>query len=120
MNINTRIYLNSNDHSNIKATANITLDDCFAVKGIKVMEGNGKLFISMPSRKIGDGYKEDCFPVTKEFRDQLNTAVMDSYKEKLENTQKQASQLSDQENHDDQSDQPDNESQNNQNLNISM
>lgn len=67
-----------------RAYASATIDECFAVRGIKVVEG-GKdgLFVSMPSRKTVDGYKEVCFPVTAEFRDQLHSAVLDAYQQAL-------------------------------------
>ena len=68
----------------IRAYASATLDGCFAVRGIKVVEGGRDgLFVSMPSRKTTDGYKEVCFPVTAEFRDQLHNAVMDAYQQAL-------------------------------------
>lgn len=68
-----------------RAYASATIDGCFAVRGIKLVEG-GKdgLFVSMPSRKTQDGYKEICFPVTAEFRSQLYGAVMDAYHQALE------------------------------------
>ena len=42
----------------IRAYASATIAGCFAVRGIKIVEG-GKdgLFMSMPSRKTQDGYK---------------------------------------------------------------
>lgn len=69
----------------IRAYASATIDGCLAVRGIKIVEG-GKdgLFVSMPSRKTQDGYKEICFPVTAEFRNQLYGAVMDAYHQALE------------------------------------
>ena len=64
----------------IRAYASATIDGCFAVRGIKVVEGGRDgLFVSMPSRKTTEGYKEVCFPVTAEFREQLHNAVMDAY-----------------------------------------
>lgn len=63
-----------------RAYASATIDGCFAVRGIKVVEGGRDgLFVSMPSRKTQDGYKEVCFPVTAEFREQLHGAVLDAY-----------------------------------------
>ena len=64
----------------IRAYASATIDGCFGVRGIKVVEG-GKdgLFVAMPSRKTQDGYKDICFPVTAEFRSQLYSAVLDTY-----------------------------------------
>ena len=43
----------------IRAYASATIAGCFAVRGIKIVEG-GKdgLFMSMPSRKTQDGYKD--------------------------------------------------------------
>lgn len=65
-----------------RAYASATIDGCFAVRGIKIVEGGRDgLFVSMPSRKTVDGYKEICFPVTAEFRDQLHKAVMDAYQQ---------------------------------------
>ena len=46
----------------IRAYASATIAGCFAVRGIKIVEG-GKdgLFMSMPSRKTQDGYKDIWF-----------------------------------------------------------
>ncbi len=68
----------------IRAYASATIDDCLAVRGIKVIEGGRDgLFVSMPSRKTENGYKEICFPVTKEFREQLHNAVLDAYQQAI-------------------------------------
>ena len=64
----------------IRAYASATIDGCFAVRGIKVVEGGRDgLFVSMPSRKTVDGYKEVCFPVTAEFRSEFHNAVLDAH-----------------------------------------
>ena len=66
----------------IRAYASATVDGCLGIRGIKVVEGGRDgLFVSMPSRKTENGYKEICFPVTKEFREQLHKAVLDSYQQ---------------------------------------
>ena len=50
-----------------RAYASATIDGCFAVRGIKVVEGGRDgLFVSMPSRKTQEGYKEVCFAITGE------------------------------------------------------
>lgn len=72
------------EKSGIRAYASATIGKCFAVRGIKIVEGGEDgLFISMPSRKTQDGYKDICFPVTAEFREQLNSAVLEAYKSAL-------------------------------------
>ena len=69
----------------IRGYASATIDSCFAIRGIKVVEGGERgLFVSMPSRKTTEGYKEVCFPVTAEFREQLHNVVLSSYQQALE------------------------------------
>jgi stage V sporulation protein G len=47
----------------------------------------------MPSYKAGNGeYKDICFPVTKEFREQLSNAVIDAYHQALAQSQSQNQQ----------------------------
>ncbi|MDE7194931.1 MAG: SpoVG family protein, partial [Oscillospiraceae bacterium] len=65
--------------SKAKAVATVTVNDEFVLKGIKVFEGENGLFAAMPSRKVGNDYQEVMFPITKEAREQLNNAVLESY-----------------------------------------
>ncbi len=67
----------------IKGTASVNINGAFAVRGIKIMEGSNGLFVSMPSYKSGDGYKDICFPVTSECRKQLNDAVLQAYEQAI-------------------------------------
>lgn len=78
---------------NIRALASVNLNDCFAIRNVKVMDSTKGLFIAMPSYKAGNGeYKDICFPVTKEFREQLNNAVIDAYHQALTQSQAQNQQ----------------------------
>jgi stage V sporulation protein G len=75
---------------NIRAYASINLNDCFAIRNVKVVDSSKGMFIAMPSYKAGTGeYKDICFPVTKEFREQLNNAVIDAYHQALTQSQQQ-------------------------------
>ena len=48
----------------MKAVVSITIDDAFVVHDIKVIEGQEKLFIAMPSRKTPDGeFKDIAHPI---------------------------------------------------------
>lgn len=71
----------------IKATASLSINGAFAVRGIKVIEGIKGLFVSMPSYKAGNEYKDICFPVTKECRDQLHNAVLTAYENAVTQSQ---------------------------------
>ena len=75
----------------IRAIASVNLNDCFAIRNVKVMDSSKGLFVAMPSYKAGNGeYKDICFPVTKEFRQQLNDAVIDAYQQALNMGQQKA------------------------------
>ena len=50
-----RIRLVKKDDSKLKAVASITIEECFVVHDIKIIEGTEGIFISMPSRKTPDG-----------------------------------------------------------------
>ena len=68
------------------AFASVTINGCFAVNGIKIMDGGEKgPFVAMPSTKDKEGnYKDICFPTTKELRAELSATVMDAYNAAVE------------------------------------
>lgn len=75
-----RIRLMQNDDTKLKAVASITIDDCFVVHDIKVLEGNQGYFVSMPSRKTPDGqYKDVAHPINTDTREQLNKVVLEAF-----------------------------------------
>lgn len=76
---------------NIRATASVNLNDCFAIRNVRIIDSSKGLFVSMPSYKAGNGeYKDICFPVTAAFRQQLNDAVINAYHQALSMNQSQA------------------------------
>lgn len=91
MKIDVRINSLTPGEGNVKAIASANLDDCFAVKNIRVIEGKNGLFVSMPSYKGADGeYHDLCFPTTPEMRKQLNNAVEEAYKQAILQIQEQS------------------------------
>mgnify|MGYP003167923534 CR=1 FL=1 len=73
----------------IKGTASVNINGAFAIRGVKIIEGSNGLFVSMPSYKAGNEYKDICFPITQECRKRLNDAVIGAYEQAL--TQSQSS-----------------------------
>ena len=70
----------------ILANMNITIDDCLAVNGIKVIEGTKGRFISFPQTSYKDNagntqYRDIVFPCTKEARAALDRVLMKKYEE---------------------------------------
>ena len=86
MNItDVRIRLVNKEDSKLKAVASITIDNCFVVHDIKVIEGNDGNFIAMPSKKGSDGeYKDIAHPIKTETREELIKIILDAYKAELE------------------------------------
>ena len=72
------------DKEKLKASASITIDECFVVHDIKVIQGNEGLFISMPSRKTADGeFKDIAHPINTDTRAMLEKTVIDAYNAEL-------------------------------------
>ena len=68
----------------VKGYASVNIGDAFAVKNIRIIEGNKGLFVAMPSIKNHKGEYEDIFfPVSSESRAALNDAVITAYEQKL-------------------------------------
>ena len=70
-------------NDSIKGTASVNINDAFAIRGVKIIEGSNGLFVSMPSYKVGNDYKDICFPITQECRKQLNDAVLTAYEQAI-------------------------------------
>ena len=89
MNISdVRIRLAQREDSKLKAVASITIDDCFVVHDIKIIEGTDSLFIAMPSRKTNDGeYKDIAHPLNTETREQLKELILAAYRAELDKTE---------------------------------
>ena len=64
----------------LKAYASALLDNCFLVKGIKVVDGSNGRFAAMPSRRTKKGeYEDTCFPITQELRAEIERQALDEY-----------------------------------------
>ncbi len=73
-----------NAEGRMKAVVSVTFDDSFVVHDIKVIEGQEKLFIAMPSRKTPDGeFKDIAHPINAEMREILQTKILSKYEESL-------------------------------------
>ena len=75
-----RIRLVTKEDSKLKAVASITIDECFVVHDIKVIEGKEGFFISMPSKKTPDGeYRDIVHPNNTETREKIIEEVLKAY-----------------------------------------
>ena len=66
----------------LKAVASVTIDDCFVVHGIKIIQRETNLFIAMPSKKTKEGeYKDIAHPINAATRQELSDAILKAYEE---------------------------------------
>ena len=71
-----------NSDGRMKAVVSVTFDSAFVVHDIKVIEGQDKLFVAMPSRKTPDGeFKDIAHPINAEMRELLQNAIISKYEE---------------------------------------
>lgn len=68
------------EKSKLKAVATITIDDCFVIHDIKIIEGVNGPFIAMPSRKTAEGdYRDVAHPINSETRNMLIKEILNQY-----------------------------------------
>ena len=80
----TEITISLRDEEKLKAFVNVTFDNCFVVRGMKVIQGNNGYFVSMPSRKVEDGtYRDIAHPINNEFRTLVEEKILAKYEQVL-------------------------------------
>ena len=76
----TEITVSLRDEEKLKAFVNVTFDNCFVVRGMKVIQGNNGYFVSMPSRKVEDGtYRDIAHPINNDFRSLVEEKILAEY-----------------------------------------
>jgi len=81
----TEVRVTLRDEPRLKAFVNVTFDDEFVIRGMKVIEGRKGLFVAMPSRKGKDGtFRDIAHPINNNMRKKLEKVVLDEYYSKCE------------------------------------
>lgn len=68
---------------NVKAIANIVLNDQIKVRGLRVMDGECGLFVGYPNDPFykGDDFRSIVSPLTAELRHHIEKRVLEKYDE---------------------------------------
>jgi stage V sporulation protein G len=75
-----RMRRDSEGEGKVRARCSVVLDGEFVVHGVKLVEGENGLFVSMPARRTSKGrYVEVAHPLTAEMREKIREAVERSY-----------------------------------------
>ena len=69
----------------IKALATVVLNDQLNLRGLRVMDGKDGLFVGYPVDPFykGEEYRSIFFPITRELREEIETAVLKEYTRQL-------------------------------------
>ena len=87
---NVSVYTLNDSNSKTVALATVTISDCLVLTSLKIVKGKKGMFVAMPQRKLskpdknGNEYADIFFPVTHDFREELNNAVLDEYDKKVD------------------------------------
>lgn len=73
---------------NVKAIANIVLNDQIQVRGLRVMDSKNGLFVGYPVDTFykGEGFRNIVFPITAELRHHIEKSVLEKYDEATKET----------------------------------
>jgi len=76
----SRIY-RLNGEGKTKAFVDVSLEG-IVIRGLRIVEGNKGLFVSMPRHQGKDGkWYNTVYPTTKEIQQQLSDLVLEAYQE---------------------------------------
>ena len=68
----------------LKAYVTITLDACFVVRDLKVINGNTGLFVAMPAKRRKDGtFKDIAHPLNSETRERMEKTILAEYEREI-------------------------------------
>ncbi|MEI6092363.1 MAG: septation regulator SpoVG [bacterium] len=80
----TEIKVYPVNEDKLKAYITVTFDGCFVVRDLKVIQGNNRLFVAMPSRRMKDGsFRDVVHPSNAEMRETLEKAIFEEYNNTL-------------------------------------
>lgn len=72
----------------LRAVISVTFDNMLAVHDIKVVQGDERLFVAMPSRKDENGiFRDIVHPITPESRQMIEGQILDVYHRHIEQMQ---------------------------------
>lgn len=90
--VTARIHKTYPPENKVRAVASLTIDGCFAVHGLKIIDSPKGRFVAMPNEKVHDEYRDICHPVTKEARQQIIDTVLSAYEHTLQQSREQNQQ----------------------------
>ena len=76
----TDVRISLRDDEKLKAFATVTIDDCFVIRGMKIIQAARGLFVAMPARRKPDGTFQDvAHPINAEARARLEREILSAF-----------------------------------------
>ena len=76
----TEIRVTLRNEAKLKGFANVTFENAFVIRGMKIIQGNNGYFVSMPSRKRPNGTHQDiAHPINRDMRLLIERKVLEAY-----------------------------------------
>ena len=80
----TEVKVFAVNEDRLKAYVSITIDNCFVIRDLKVIQGTNGLFVAMPSKKRKDGqFRDIAHPLNQETRAMIEDAVFQAFENEL-------------------------------------
>lgn len=68
--------------SRLRAVVSVTIDDMIAIHDIKVVQGDSRLFVAMPSHKDENGvFRDIVHPISAESRKIFEESILEAYEQ---------------------------------------
>lgn len=80
----TEVKIFPSNEDRLKAYVTITIDGCFVIRDLKIIQGPSGLFVAMPSKKRKDGqFRDIAHPLNKETREMIEDEIFLAYEAEL-------------------------------------
>ncbi|MCH5207600.1 MAG: SpoVG family protein [Oscillospiraceae bacterium] len=69
----------------LRAVVSITIDNAIAIHDIKLVQGDDRLFVAMPSRREDSGiFRDIIHPISSNVRDELEQKIVKAYEDYIQ------------------------------------
>ena len=64
----------------LRAVVSITIDNAIAIHDIKLVQGDERMFVAMPSRREESGiFRDIIHPISSNVREEIEEKILDAY-----------------------------------------
>ena len=69
----------------LRAVVSITIDNAIAIHDIKLVQGDERMFVAMPSRREDSGiFRDIIHPISSNVRDELEQKILKAYEDYIQ------------------------------------